>query len=255
MKQIPLIVILGPTASGKTNLAVHLAHRLDGEVISADSRQIYRGLDIGTGKDLHEFVLDDCAINYHLIDILEVGESYSVAHFKSDAIKAIEEVANKGKKPILCGGSGLYLDALLSNYKFSHVPDFLEENQFLNRDFIVFGLNPPVDIRRERCAFRLKKRIEEGLIQEVEELLAQGISATDLKWLGLEYKWIVNYVEGNINFDLFQKGLEISIQQFAKRQMTFFRKMERSGIDIQWIPFDFSLQERLDWLISKINFK
>jgi tRNA dimethylallyltransferase len=255
MKQEPLIVILGPTASGKTNLAVHLADRLDGEVISADSRQIYRGLDIGTGKDLQEFVIGDRAINYHLIDILEVGETYSVAHFKSDAINAIDEVAIRGKKPILCGGSGLYLDALLSNYEFSHVPDFLEQNQNLNRDFMVFGLNPPVDIRRERCAFRLNKRIEEGLIQEVEDLLAKGVKATDLKWLGLEYKWIINYLEGEIDFDRFQKGLEISIQQFAKRQMTFFRKMERTGIDIQWVPFDFTLQERLDWLISKINFK
>ncbi|MHA8050098.1 tRNA (adenosine(37)-N6)-dimethylallyltransferase [Aquirufa sp. ROCK-SH2] len=254
MKQIPLIVILGPTASGKTNLAVQLANRLDGEIISADSRQIYRGLDIGTGKDLHEFVLGDRAIDYHLIDIMDVGETYSVAHFKSDAIKAINKVVEKGKMPILCGGTGLYIDALLSDYEFSHIPDFLEQNQYLNREFHVFGLNPPLEIRREKCSTRLKQRIDEGLIEEVESLLEKGVSAEDLKWLGLEYKWIVNYLEGTLTFDGFQKGLEISIQQFAKRQMTFFRKMERSGIDIQWVPFELSLQERLDWLISKINF-
>lgn len=254
MKQVPLIVILGPTASGKTNLAVHLADRINGEVISADSRQIYRGLDIGTGKDLHEFVIEDRKINYHLIDILDVGTTYSVAHFKTEAIQAINDVADSGKKPILCGGTGLYIDALLSNYEFTHIPDFLVENQFLQRDFKVFGLNPPVEIRRERCAMRLKNRIGDGLIEEVEGLLAQGINAADLKWLGLEYKWIVNYLEGEVDFEQFQKGLEIAIQQFAKRQMTFFRKMERSGIDIQWVPFELSLQERLDWLISKINF-
>lgn len=254
MKQDPLIVILGPTASGKTNLGVHLADRINGEIISADSRQIYRGLDIGTGKDLHEFEIEDRQINYHLIDILEIGTPYSVAHFKSDALKSIHQVAEKGKTPILVGGTGLYIDAILSNYEFTHVPEFLKENEFLNRPFIVFGLNPPVDIRRERCALRLKQRIEEGLIEEVKELLAQGISAADLKWLGLEYKWIMNFLEGEIDFNQFQKGLEISIQQFAKRQMTFFRKMERSGIDIQWVPFELNLQERLNWLISKINF-
>ena len=254
MKQIPLIVILGPTASGKTNLAVQLANRLDGEIISADSRQIYRGLDIGTGKDLHEFVLVDRTINYHLIDIKDVGEKYSVAHFKSDAIKVINAVANKGKTPILCGGTGLYIDALLSDYEFSHIPDFLEENQHLNREFIVFGLNPSVETRREKCSVRLKQRMNDGLIAEVQDLLAKGVSAEDLKWLGLEYKWIVNYLEGNLTYDNFQKGLEISIQQFAKRQMTFFRKMERSGIDIQWVPFELTIEERLEWLISKIIF-
>jgi tRNA dimethylallyltransferase len=156
--------------------------------------------------------------------------------------------------PVLCGGTGLYIDALLSNYEFSHIPDFLEENQFLNRPYLVFGLNPSVELRRERCSLRLKQRIDEGLIQEVEDLLAKGVSAEDLKWLGLEYKWIVNYLEGKLSLDIFQKGLEISIQQFAKRQMTFFRKMERSGIDIQWVPFELSVQERLDWIISKIIF-
>jgi tRNA dimethylallyltransferase len=255
MKQNPLIVILGPTASGKTTLAVHLAKELGGEIISADSRQIYRGLDLGTGKDLAEYEIGDTTIKHHLIDIFDVGTPYSVAHFKSDAIKAINNVAKNGKIPILCGGTGLYIDALLSNYEFSHVPDFLEENQFLNRDFIVFGLNLPVEIRRQRCALRLQQRLDEGLIQEVENLLAIGINPADLKWLGLEYKWIVNYLEREISWEEFRKGLEISIQQFSKRQMTFFRKMERSGIDIQWVNFEFSLQERINWIISKINFQ
>lgn len=254
MKQNPLIVILGPTASGKTNLAVQLAQRLNGEIISADSRQIYRGLDIGTGKDLREYMVNDCIIQHHLIDILDIGQPYSVAHFKSDAIQAINAAAQKSKWPILCGGTGLYIDALLSNYEFSHTPDFLEENQSLNRPFQVFGLNPPVELRREKCSIRLMQRLEEGLIKEVEDLLVQGVSAEDLKWLGLEYKWIVNYLEGQYGWDEFKNGLEISIHQFAKRQMTFFRKMERSGIDIQWVPYDLSLQEQLDWLISKIIF-
>ena len=248
----PIIVILGPTASGKTELAVSLARSNHGEIISADSRQIYRGLTIGTGKDLEVYKNGGVAVNHHLIDILEVGEPYSVAHFQFDAINAIDKIEKKGRLVIVCGGTGLYLDALLRDYEFSRMTDFSNQSLKLNRDFIVFGLNPTAEIRRLRCSSRLMDRLTNGLIEEVEHLMTQGVDPNVLIRLGLEYKWLVHLHQGSINQDEFQKGLTIAIQQFSKRQMTFFRKMERSGIKIQWIPDELSLENKLAYIQSRI---
>jgi tRNA dimethylallyltransferase len=250
-KSKPILVVLGPTASGKTELAVALARLIQGEIISADSRQIYRGLTIGTGKDLNVYQNGGVPVNYHLIDILEVGSPYSVAHFQFDALKAIDKIEQIGKQVIVCGGTGLYLDALLQDYEFSRLPDFSNEHLKLNRDFIVFGLNPMPEIRRLRCVNRLADRLNNGLIEEVEHLILNGINPNDLIRLGLEYKWLVHLVHGDINRDEFQRGLTIAIQQFSKRQMTFFRKMERSGIHIHWIPDELSLESKLAFIQSR----
>lgn len=248
----PILVILGPTASGKTELAVSLARSNQGEIISADSRQIYRGLTMGTGKDLDLYQNGGTPVNYHLIDIINVGEPYSVAHFQFDAINAINKIEKKGKPVIVCGGTGLYLAALLQDYEFSRLTDFSNESLKLNRDFIVFGLNPIAEIRRMRCANRLVDRLTNGLIEEVEHLISQGIDPNELIRLGLEYKWLVHLLKGSINRDEFQKGLTTAIQQFSKRQMTFFRKMERSGIKIHWIPDELSLESKLAYIQSRI---
>ncbi|MEY2792243.1 MAG: tRNA dimethylallyltransferase [Bacteroidota bacterium] len=246
--RLPLIVLLGPTASGKTSLAVALAANLQAEIISADSRQLYKNLDIGTGKDLNEYQLNDQQIPIHLIDTLEIGTPYSVAHFQFDAFHKILEIENRNNPVIICGGSGLYIESLLKDYTFSELPPFLEKSIELNRKFIVFGLEPPYEERRERCANRLMSRIEEGLIDEGERLLQMGVSFEQLRWLGLEYKWLADLLEGKINKDAFIKGLTIAIQQYAKRQMTFFRKMEKNGIVIHWIPFSLSKKQRVEWM-------
>lgn len=252
MNKKPLYVILGPTASGKTALAVALARQIQGEIISVDSRQIYRGLNIGTGKDLDEYGKGGDPVPYHLIDILHVGEPYSVAHFQKDAFDAMAVIDDRGHSPILCGGTGLYLDAILHEYGFSKQAPFIPEPLVLGRPTRVFGLNPPVDLRRKLCAERLLTRLDEGLVKEVQDLLASGVSSADLIWLGLEYKWLTLLVQEEISYPEFLEKLTIAIQQFAKRQMTFFRKMERSGIDIQWIPFELSLSDKLDWIQARL---
>ena len=251
-KNKPFIVILGPTASGKTELAVSLARFIQGEIVSADSRQIYRGLTIGTGKDLDVYQNGGVPVKYHLIDILNVGEPYSVAHFQFDALNAIVKVEQRRKQVIVCGGTGLYLDALLRDYEFSRVTDFSNETLKLNREFVVFGLNPNAEIRRMRCANRLTNRLNNGLVEEVEQLISDGVNPNDLIRLGLEYKWLVNLVQGEINLTEFEQGLTVAIQQFSKRQMTFFRKMERSGIPIHWIPDELSLEGKLAFIQSRI---
>lgn len=290
-----LIVILGPTASGKTHLAVQLAHQIDGEIISADSRQVYRGMDIGTGKDLDEYVIEGKKIPYHLIDIIEAGESYHIYQFQQDFQKAYTDILQRGKTPILCGGSGMYLDAVLKGYEFTAVPvneslretlleksmeellDIFEANKniyaeksdtstkkrliraieinlFLNQnpDFkitsqpitnaTIFGLNPPTEIRRERITKRLIARLENGMILEVEALLNKGISPDKLIFYGLEYKFITQYLMGEISYQIMFEKLNVAIHQFAKRQMTFFRKMENDGLKINWldsnVPFN-----------------
>lgn len=251
-KNKPIIVVLGPTASGKTELAVSLARFIQGEIISADSRQIYRGLTIGTGKDLDVYQNGGVPVKYHLIDMLEVGEPYSVAHFQFDALNAIDQIEAMGQQVIICGGTGLYLDALLRDYEFSRVTDFSKESLKLNREFIVFGLNPMAEIRRMRCANRLRHRLKNGLIEEVAQLISDGVNPNDLIRLGLEYKWLVHLVQGDINRAEFEQGLTTAIQQFSKRQMTFFRKMERSGIPIHWIPDELSLEGKLAFIQSRI---
>ncbi len=243
-----VLVLLGPTASGKTSLAVALANKLDGEIVSADSRQIYQGMDIGTGKDLAEYR----NLPYHLIDNHQIGDVYSVAHFQKEALDAIQEIASRGKLPIVCGGTGLYLESLINQFQFSHMPDFLEESLSYDLDFQVFGLNPALEVRRERISNRLHQRLKEGLVEEVQALLGHGISQDALTWMGLEYKWAVNFLNGEISRDRFEQGLEVAIHQFAKRQMTYFRKMEKAGINITWIPDALDFQGKSDFVIKNL---
>lgn len=245
--QTKLIVLLGPTASGKTALAVALAKQLNGEIVSADSRQIYSKLDIGTGKDLSEYG----DIPYHLIDHHNLGDHYSVAHFQKEAYDAIQDILSRGKQPIVCGGTGLYIEALLANYTFSHLPDFLSEPVSIAIPFQVFGLNPELSLRRQRISERLKNRLV-GMIEEVKALLAEGAREEDFVRLGLEYKWVIEFLRGDITRERFELGLEVAIHQFAKRQMTYFRKMEKSGIAISWIPDSLDFQGKRDFVLKNI---
>ncbi len=245
-----VLVLLGPTASGKTALAVALAKQMDGEIVSADSRQIYRGMDIGTGKDLQEYG----SVPYHLIDNHEIGDTYSVAHFQKEAIDAIQDIISRGKWAIVCGGTGLYLESLIQQFQFSRIPDFLKEPVQYAFDFRVFGLNPALDVRRERISLRLKQRFDTGMVEEVQGLLVRGVAAEDLVWMGLEYKWVVQFLMGEISRDRFEQGLEVAIHQFAKRQMTYFRKMEKGGVPIHWIPDSLDFQAQTDFVLKKIGF-
>ncbi|MDP5140705.1 MAG: tRNA (adenosine(37)-N6)-dimethylallyltransferase MiaA [Spirosomaceae bacterium] len=307
-------IILGPTASGKTKLAVALAKQLNGEIISADSRQVYRGMNIGTGKDYEEYIIDNQQIKYHLIDILDAGEKYDVSRFKTDCLKAITDIQSRNKTPIICGGTGLYVEALLRDFTTFDVPpneelrkELLEKSteellEILNRIspnhevdistrkriirgievFSVnneqltiinnraktnvgqkpktqnlkpipiaignklFCLNPPVELRREKITKRLRQRIDnEGLIEEVEDLLNSGITPEQLIYYGLEYKFITEYLQGNGTKEELFERLNTAIHRFAKRQMTFFRSMEKRGLEINWISGDLSTEERL----------
>jgi len=312
---LPLIVILGPTASGKTKLAVNVASKLNGEIISADSRQVYRGMNIGTGKDYEEY-LPAFKHNHdwpagiegvHLIDIVEAGESYNVAFFQRDFQKAYQDIFSRNKTPILCGGTGMYIESVLRNYEDTQVPisqgfrdelslktgaelisifqgKYFQENAdistrkrlirameigkwklenidlkkevsnlFLNINKIVFGINIPVEIRRKRITKRLHDRLNNGMIEEVKYLLESGISAEKLIFYGLEYKFITEYLIGELSFDEMTKRLEIAIHQFAKRQMTFFRSMERKGIKINWLDGMLPVEDMTEEIVSVIK--
>jgi len=279
-----VLIILGPTASGKTKLAVELAQQLNGEIISADSRQVYRHMNLGTGKDLHEYQ----NIPYHLIDILDPGEKYNIDAFVSDFQEAYQSILHRDKRVIVCGGTGFYIQSLLQPQPFIHVPinpelraEFekldkeellaLLDKQVLPRNFKadvstrkriiraieicayvssnpdfeinntypfgykVLGLNPDLDLRRARISKRLKERLNEGMLDEVKALLDRGISHEELEYYGLEYKYISYYLKGMLSYDDFFKKLETEIHRYAKRQMTYFRKMEKDGIKINWI--------------------
>jgi len=290
-----MITILGPTASGKTPLAAALAHEIGGEIISADSRQVYRRMDIGTGKDLADYrhVVDGDAVNipYHLIDICEPGTKYNLFQYQQDFFDAYQDIRSRGVVPILCGGTGLYIEAVLKGYKLSPVPQNPElrarlegktlaeltemltalkaqtgtvmhnttdvdscqrairaieietynlENPVPRRelppvDSLIIGVNIDREARREKITRRLKARLEEGMIDEVRGLLAEGIPADDLIYYGLEYKFVTEYITGQMTYDEMFTRLEIAIHQFAKRQMTWFRGMERRGFTIHWI--------------------
>ncbi len=305
----PLLVLLGPTASGKTRLAVRLADALNAEIISADSRQIFRGMDIGTGKDLGEYVFNEKSIPYHLINIREAGELYNVNAFKEDFYRVFEELSRKEILPILCGGTGMYVHSLLQNHVYTAVPvnnelrtvllkltiDGLRERLFtypdeitghvdlsshkrliraieiaeylLNHDFIkadpvpidafVVGLKSEAPVRRSNVIARLERRFEEGMIEEVQGLLAAGVDRTVLEFYGLEYKFITAYLSGALDYSDLKEKLAIAICQFAKRQMTFFRKMEKDGVKINWFnpatPVDELTSQVLDCYRSYLH--
>lgn len=287
MKQ-DLICILGPTASGKTKLAVSMALQNGAEIISADSRQVYRGMDIGTGKDLSEYTVDGRCVPYHLIDIVDAGYKYNLFEYQRDFNRVYNEIKGRGVTPILCGGTGLYIDAVTKGYSLAMVPQNLElreeleqlemeelekmlssmkrlhnrtdldskkrviraieielysresgveyiQQEAINTKFI--GIAVDRDQRNSRIDKRLDERLKEGLVEEVEALLGSGIAADDLIYYGLEYKYVTQYVVGAISFEQMRSSLAIAIHQFAKRQMTWFRGMERRGVNIEWIEF------------------
>ena len=286
----PIIAVTGPTACGKTALAVNIARQTGGEIISADSRQVYRRMDIGTGKDLSEYG----DVPYHLIDICEPGEKYNLHRFISDFHKALADIRSRGRQPILCGGTGLYLETALSGVRLPDVPtdealrqrlegksleeltEILKGYKTLHNttdvdtckrairaieieeyyrahpeeaaaasratvtplDHRLILIDIPRDLRRERISRRLDERLEAGMVEEVEGLLREGISAADLIYYGLEYKWVTLYVEGTLSFSQMKERLEIEIHKFAKRQMTWFRGMERRGFSFLKVPFE-----------------
>ena len=279
-----LITILGPTATGKTSIAAQLAKNFNGEIISADSRQVYKGMDIGTGKDLIEFQKNN--VQYHLIDIVEPLEEYNLFRFTNDFKSAFESINSKGKLPILVGGTGMYISAILQSYKLPEISNE-NESQKLNdltfkqlKDILIklkpklhnvtdlssknriikailieqarekvnpsfpkllslnIGIRSDREETKRRITERLKQRLEAGMIKEVEELLRKGVSLEKLGYFGLEYKFVSQYIDGKLNYnDMFQK-LNSAIHNFAKRQMTWFRKMEKEGVKINWFPAD-----------------
>ena len=311
-----MITILGPTACGKTTFAAHLAAKLDAEIISADSRQVYRGMDLGTGKDLEDYCVDGKQIPYHLIDIANPGEKYNVYQFQRDFIIAYRNIIQRGKLPILCGGTGLYIESVLRNYRMSEVPQNpelraqlegksldelttilrsykklhnttdvdtaqrairaieIEEyyhshpeeednsttipsaHQTLNeiqQNNLVIGLNIDRDLRRQRISQRLQQRLDNGMLDEIRHLLSLGVKSEDLIYYGLEYKYLTLHVIGQLSYQEMFSQLEIAIHQFAKRQMTWFRGMERRGITIHWIDSQLPMQEKIDCVTSLLR--
>lgn len=301
MQNQKMITILGPTASGKTAVAAALALRTGGEIISADSRQVYRRMDIGTGKDLADYTIGDVKIPYHLIDIAEPGTKYNLFQYQQDFHEAYDEIRSRGKLPILCGGTGLYIEAVLGGYSLSPVPqnqalrDSLEgksleeltrmlvelkrqngsnmhnrtdvdtaqrairaieietynlehptpERQMPPVESLIIGINIDRELRREKITRRLKARLDEGMCDEIQGLIDGGVNPEDLIYYGLEYKFITEYVIGRISYEEMFRQLEIAIHQFAKRQMTWFRGMERRGFTIHWIDAAQSMEDKL----------
>ena len=320
MKQ--MITILGPTASGKTPIAAHLAATIGGEIISADSRQVYRRMDIGTGKDLADYVVrregvrregekesgekERRKVPYHLIDICEPGTKYNLFEYQQDFFDAYQDIRSRGAVPILCGGTGLYIEAVLKGYQLSPVPqnqalrDSLEGKSLEELTTVLTDLKarngsnmhnttdvdscqrairaieietynlehptprrelPPVDsiiigvdidreLRREKITRRLKARLEDGMVDEVKALLDEGIPADDLIYYGLEYKFVTEYLVGKLSYDEMFTRLEIAIHQFAKRQMTWFRGMERRGFKINWIDATLPMEEKISQILQ-----
>jgi tRNA dimethylallyltransferase len=246
---VDLITILGPTASGKTPFAAHLAHHLgDAEIISADSRMVYRGMTIGSGKDLDDYVVDGHHIPYHLIDICEAGYRFNVYEFQCAFQNAFMDITARGQLPIMCGGTGLYIESVLKSYELGQV-------RFPERNSLTIGLSIERDLRREKISRRLKARLEEGMIEEVQTLL-QTVSAEKLIRYGLEYKFVTLYCLGQLSYDEMYRQLEIAIHQFAKRQMTWFRGMEeRRGIPIHWIDATLPHEDKVQIVLDLLNGK
>ena len=306
MVNYDLITILGPTASGKTPLAAALAYKLDTEIISGDSRQIYRRMDLGTGKDLADYVVDGHQVPYHLIDIVEPGYKYNVFVYQRDFLSAYNEVKQKGKLPVLCGGTGMYLESVLKGYRLLPVPEnpqlraslagkSLEEltqmlsvykklhnstdvdtvkrairaieieeyykqqppeyREFPTLNSLIIGVDIDRELRRQKITHRLKQRLDEGMVDEVKALLEGGIAAEDLIYYGLEYKYLTLYATGALSFDDMFHQLEIAIHQFAKRQMTWFRGMERRGFSIHWLDARMPTEEKAEKIINLLDTK
>lgn len=306
MEKYDLITILGPTASGKTPLAAALAYRLDTEIISGDSRQIYRRMDLGTGKDLEDYTVNGRQIPYHLIDIVEPGYKYNVFEYQRDFLNAYSQVRLKEKLPILCGGTGMYIESVLKGYRLLPVPEnpglrdsladkSLEEltrllstykklhnstdvdtvkrairaieieeyykqqspeyREFPQINSLIVGVDIERELRREKISRRLKQRLDEGMVNEVKALLDSGIPSEDLIYYGLEYKYLTLYVLGELSFDEMFHQLEIAIHQFAKRQMTWFRGMERRGFTIHWLDACLPMEDKVEKIINLLHTK
>lgn len=292
-----LLTIIGPTASGKTNFGVAIARHLNGEIISGDSRQVYRGMDLGTGKDINEYSEGGRNIPFHLIDIANAGEKYNVYRYQNDFFDAFHKVLSNNSLPILCGGTGMYIEAVLKGYKLINVPPdkkfrrWCDEQSFeqlvqelkklkdlhnstdidtkkrviraleIERyyachpeievdlpkfDYFILGIDVDREIRRNRITNRLNARLEEGMVEEVRSLIEQGIPADDLIYYGLEYKYVTQHVIGQLSYDEMKEQLNIAIHQFAKRQMTWFRGMERRGFTIHWVNGNENLEVMLE---------
>ncbi len=301
-----MITILGPTATGKTTFAAHLAYHIDGEIISADSRQVYKGMDLGTGKDYEDYIINEVKIECHLVDIVEPGYEYNVYEFQRDFIKSYKKINKRGKVPILCGGTGMYVEAVLKGYKLIKVPEnqklrlelnlkqpdelimlleffgqlhnvsdindkariiraieiqqYHKEHKEIIEDFpkinnVTFGISYERDVIRERITQRLKQRLNDGMINEVKVLLDKGLTPGQLIFYGLEYKFITQHIIGQITYDEMFNLLNTAIHQFAKRQMTWFRKMERNGIEIHWIDGKKDLKGKKDIVLEVLRSK
>ena len=296
-----MLTILGPTACGKTSFAVALADRLDGEIISADSRQVYRGMDLGTGKDLVDYSINGRVVPYHLIDIVDAGEKYNVYRYQHDFLQAYNDILERGHVPVLCGGTGLYLESVLRGYRLCPVPqdpelrksldgkplnelvkvlleykkstgskmhnttdvdtaqrairaieieEYYKNHPLLDADFpdidsLVIGLDISRDLRRERISKRLRQRLDDGMLDEIRHLIDSGVAPDDLIYYGLEYKYLTLHVIGQLSYEEMFRQLEIAIHQFAKRQMTWFRGMERRGVEIHWIDATLPMEEKV----------
>ena len=234
-----LLTILGPTACGKTAFAARLAYDMDGEIISADSRQVYRGMDIGTGKDLADYTVNGKDIPYHLIDIAEAGTRYNVYEWQQGFLDAYSDICSRAKTPILCGGTGMYIESVIKAYEF-------DGRTFPQFDSLIVGLDISRELRRDKISKRLRARLDEGTTEEVQGLINNGVSTNQLIKYGLEYKFVTLYLLGQLQYDEMFSLLEIAIHQFAKRQMTWFRGMEeRRGIKIHWLSVDMPIEERI----------
>lgn len=304
MPNYDLITILGPTASGKTPLAASLASRLHTEIISADSRQVYRGMDLGTGKDLEDYIVDDHVVPYHLIDIADPGYKYNVFEYQRDFLKAYEDIRQRGMVPIMCGGTGMYLESVLKGYRLLPVPENpelraqlsnksleeltallstykslhnttdvdtakrairaieieefyqhtpVDERSFPTLKSLIIGVDIDRELRREKITRRLKQRLEQGMVDEVHHLLDNGLKPDDLIYYGLEYKYLTLYVTGQLTYEEMFNQLEIAIHQFAKRQMTWFRGMERRGFIIHWLDARLPIEEKIAFIRQKIG--
>lgn len=305
MKAYQLITVLGPTASGKTTFATALADRLNTEIISADSRQIYRSMDIGTGKDLSDYTINGKTIPYHLIDIHNPGYKYNVFEYQHDFFRVYKTIKDKGKLPILCGGTGMYIEAVLKGYKLLDVPENKElreklkekslkelevilatykvlhnktdvdtaqrairaieieeyykqqqapdQNEYEPINSLTIGIQIDRELRRKKISKRLHTRLKEGMVEEVEQILASGVQPEDLIYYGLEYKFLTLYITGELSYNEMVSQLEIAIHQFAKRQMTWFRGMERRGNKIHWLDATLPTEEKITFVENLLN--